>query len=253
MSFNPKKCQVLRITRKKTPVIFNYVIGNHTLDSTDTAKYLGVHLSRDLSWTNHINYIAKKASSTSAFLQRNIHVCPRQTKVLCYKAPVRPVMEYACTVWDPHTQKNITIKKLEMVQRKYARFIFNNFQCTSSVSTMLNHAQPSAVAISPRKTRPVQGGEGVQVCRQTGRYTSNILPSCTSCNIKRTHPKVCHSFCKNPHFPAIFLPGFHWPMEFAAPGDAVQLSISFNEMCRTYNSATNGRSCFLLAPAMHVV
>ena len=40
----------------------------------------------------------------------------------------------------PHpTQKNIT--KLEMVQCKYARFIFNNFQCTSSVSTMLNHQQ----------------------------------------------------------------------------------------------------------------
>ena len=67
MSFNLKKCQVLRIARKKTPVIFNYVIGNHTLDSPDTAKYLGVHLSRDLSWNNHINCIAKKASSTSAF------------------------------------------------------------------------------------------------------------------------------------------------------------------------------------------
>ena len=34
---------------------------------------------------------------------------------------------------------------------------------------------------------------------------------------------------------------------------AVQLLISFDEMCSTYNSATNGRSCFLLAPAMHVV
>ena len=56
--------------------------------------------------------------------------------------------------------------------------------------------------------------------RQSGRYPSNILPSCTSCNIKRTHPKVCHPFRKNPCFPAIFLPGFHWLMEFAAPGDS---------------------------------
>ena len=37
-----------------------------------------------------------------------------------------------------HIQKNIT--KLEMVQRKYARFIVNNFQRTG-VSTMLNHLQ----------------------------------------------------------------------------------------------------------------
>ena len=109
--------------------------------------------------------------------------------------------------------------------------------------------------LSKRKTCPVKGGDGVQMCQQFGWYPSNILPSCTSCNIKRTHPKVCHSFCKNPRFPAIFLPGFHWPMEFAAPGGqlAVQLSVSFDEMCSTYNSATNGRSCFLLAPAIHVV
>ena len=30
-------------------------------------------------------------------------------------------------------------------------------------------------------------------------------------NIKRTHPKVCNSFCKNPRFPAFLIPGFHWP------------------------------------------
>ena len=65
--------------------------------------------------------------------------CPRKINVLCYNALVHPVMEYACTVWDPHTQNNIT--KLEMVQRRYARFIFNNFQRTSSVSTMLSHLQ----------------------------------------------------------------------------------------------------------------
>ena len=108
MSFNPKKCQVLRITRKKTQVIFNYVIGNHTLDSLDTAKYLGVHLSRDLSWNNHINYIAKKASSASAFLQRNIHACPRQTKVLCYKALACSACDGIClhSLGPPHTEEH---------------------------------------------------------------------------------------------------------------------------------------------------
>jgi len=74
-----------------------------------------------------------------AFLQRNISPCPRQTKVLCYKALVRPLVEYACTVWDPHTQKNIS--KLEMLQRRYARFVFNDYQRTSSVNSMLQELQ----------------------------------------------------------------------------------------------------------------
>ena len=139
MSFNPNKCQVLRITRKRNPIIHNYTLHDRILDCPDTAKYLGVHLSKDLSWNCHINAITKKANSTSAFLQRNISPCPRQTKVLCYKALVRPIVEYACTVWDPHTQKNIN--KLEMLQRRYARFVFNDYQRTSSVTSMLQQLQ----------------------------------------------------------------------------------------------------------------
>ena len=249
MSFNPKKCQILRIARKKTPVIFNYVIGNHTLDSPDAAKYLGVHLSQDLSWNNHINYIAKKASSTSAFLQRNINACPRQTKVLCYKALVRPVMEYACTVWDSHTQKNIT--KLEMVQRKYARFIFNNFQRTSSVSTMLNHLQWPSLQERRAQYKVVMVYRCVNTLVDIPLTYYQAVPVATL----RRHPKVCHPFRKNPCFPAIFLPGFHWPMEFAAPGDSwLCNSRSVSTRCAAHTTPPlMGGNAFLLAPAMHVV
>lgn len=135
MSFNPKKCQVLRVARKKNPIIFNYNIHNQILANQDSAKYLGVHLTKDLNWKTHIDTVVKKANSTSAFLQRNIGPCPRQTKVLCYKALIRPLTEYACTVWDPATQRDIN--RLEMIQRRYARFTFNDFQRTSSVSAML--------------------------------------------------------------------------------------------------------------------
>ena len=37
---------------------------------------------------------------------------------------VKNILDYAATVWSPHTQKDITI---ERSQRKAARFVFNNF------------------------------------------------------------------------------------------------------------------------------
>jgi hypothetical protein len=46
-------------------------------------------------------------------------------------------MEYACVVWDPITQKNIT--ELERVQRKAARFVMGDYKTTSSVRSMLEH------------------------------------------------------------------------------------------------------------------
>ena len=46
-------------------------------------------------------------------------------------------LEYASTVWDPHTQKNI--HKLDMIQRRAARYACNRWHNISSVTEMVNH------------------------------------------------------------------------------------------------------------------
>lgn len=53
-----------------------------------------------------------------------------------YFTLVRPLVEYASTVWDPHTQTDI--QKLEMVQRRAARYVKNRHRNASSVSDMLS-------------------------------------------------------------------------------------------------------------------
>ena len=135
MEFNPPKCQLLTVTNKRKPISHPYFIHGKELQKADTAKYLGVHLTKNLSWNHHIDVLTKKANSTSAFLRRNIRACPRTTKILCYTTLLRPILEYTCTVWDPSTQENIN--KIEKVQRRFARFVLNDHQWTSSVTSML--------------------------------------------------------------------------------------------------------------------
>ena len=48
-------------------------------------------------------------------------------KINCYKSLIKPVLEYACTVWAPHTQKD-HISAIESVQRHAARFIIPPMQ-----------------------------------------------------------------------------------------------------------------------------
>lgn len=48
---------------------------------------------------------------------------------------VRPRLEYACTVWDPHTVAGVYA--LERVQRHAARWVLNRYHNTSSVTGML--------------------------------------------------------------------------------------------------------------------
>ena len=137
MEFHPKKCQVLNITNKRNVITHPYSIHGHTLDVVDSTKYLGVHIHKSLKWNHHIDQVAKKANNTLAFLRRNFHQCPRNTKALCYTTLVRPLTEYSSVIWDPYTAENI--RKLEMVQRRAARMVYSNYQTTSSVSAMLNH------------------------------------------------------------------------------------------------------------------
>ena len=50
-----------------------------------------------------------------------------------YFALVRPLLEYASSVWDPHITSDI--HKIEMVQRRAARFVIGNYSKTSGTVT----------------------------------------------------------------------------------------------------------------------
>ena len=135
MRFNPDKCEVIRITNKRKIIQSEYKIHSQSLKLIDKAKYLGVTIDSKLSWNAHVEAFSKKANNTLSFLRRNLPACPKDVKATCYKTLVRPQLEYASTVWDPHTKNNIN--KLESVKRHAARFCHSDYQPTSSVSAMI--------------------------------------------------------------------------------------------------------------------
>ena len=69
------------------------------------------------------------------FLYRNLRQSPPHIKTECYKSMVCPILEYASSVWDPHT--NVNIQKHESVQRCAARFCLGDYSRYSSVRSML--------------------------------------------------------------------------------------------------------------------
>ena len=136
MEFHPQKCKVIRVYRGKSPINFSYSLHGQTLEIVDCVKYLGVTFSSDLSWNAHVDAITAKANKTLGFLRRNLRVSNRKAKECAYKSFVRPIVEYSASVWDPHTARNID--KIDMVQRRAARYVCNRYRQTSSVSEMLS-------------------------------------------------------------------------------------------------------------------
>ena len=137
MKFNPSKCHVLRISRKQNPVESNYVLMGKVLDSVTHHPYLGVELSSNLDWGQHVNNKVMKANRSLGFLRRNLSSCPEGVKEAAYKAIVRPHVEYASSVWDPHLKKHV--KQIEGVQRRAARFVKNCYtREPGTVTNLLN-------------------------------------------------------------------------------------------------------------------
>ncbi|KAI8519197.1 hypothetical protein Bbelb_024540 [Branchiostoma belcheri] len=135
MTFHPEKCVYMPVTRSRKPLLYSYVLHGHTLEKVHKAKYLGITMSSDGSWDNHINNIVTKAKQVLGFLRRNLKISSIKIKERAYKTFVRPLLEYAATVWDPYTQKNIS--KLEAIQHRAARFVLHSYHNTSSVTNML--------------------------------------------------------------------------------------------------------------------
>ena len=72
-----------------------YQLCGVVLDTVLQEKYLGVLLSHDMSWSNHIHTIATKAHQKLGFLRRNLKGSPLDCKKLAYVALVRSALEYA--------------------------------------------------------------------------------------------------------------------------------------------------------------
>ena len=96
------QCQISQLVKKA-----QYYLPGILRESVTSAKYLGVDISSNLIWNEHINMSTKKSNQTLGFLRRNIKVKPEPIKFIAYQTLVGPQLEYASEVWAPYTQTHI--------------------------------------------------------------------------------------------------------------------------------------------------
>jgi len=118
-------------------VKYPYTLHGHFLKYVDVVKYLGVKISHDLRWNDHIDYVAAKANSTLRFVRRNININNPEVKERAYKTLVRPILEYSSTVWDRSPGHHNCLKKDRVSATKSCSHNLNCYRRTSSVGVVI--------------------------------------------------------------------------------------------------------------------
>lgn len=127
LRLNVAKTKSMVISRKRRPPTLSLRIDDRPIDQVDSFRYLGVQISSDLTWSDHISRTCLKAKRLIGFLYRYFYLAERKCLSHLYRALILPILDYGCCIWDPHTAKHVT--QLERVQSFAARLATKRWSC----------------------------------------------------------------------------------------------------------------------------
>ena len=123
MQFNSLKFEVLRYGRNsELKDSTSYVSPEwEVIEEKSSLRDLGVTMSADTTFTEHINKIIESAKRMSSWVLRTFNTRDRIPMLTLYKSLVRPLLEYSSALWSPN--KKGDIQRLEEVQQSFVRKI----------------------------------------------------------------------------------------------------------------------------------
>lgn len=121
--FNESKCSTISFTRARSPLLHEYRLENTPLQRVTQVRDLGVYMTPELLFREHIMKICKKAYRNLGFLLRQTRDFTNISAVRAlYDALVRSHLEHSAMIWAPHESKYSLM--LERVQNKFTRHLY---------------------------------------------------------------------------------------------------------------------------------
>lgn len=114
IKLNISKCSVLHLGKNNPQTTYN--LNGVAIASVNQQKDLGIIITTDLKWEQHISTIVKKANSFLYVIRKSFQTMTVEVFIKIYKTYVRPLLEYGYQIWSPYFKKDIDL--LESVQRK---------------------------------------------------------------------------------------------------------------------------------------
>jgi hypothetical protein len=121
VDFNPQKTEAILFATKKQTSFPRLLFGNVPVTFVENHKHLGVTLSSDGKWHEHVNNILKSSSKILGIMRSLKYKLSRKSLNQLYITHLRPILEYACVVWDGCSLYDK--ETLEKIQNEVVRIV----------------------------------------------------------------------------------------------------------------------------------
>ena len=156
-----------KILQQHPPLIFD----GKPLHEVENHKHLGITFNKKLSWSPHIDSIAKGASHCIDAMRKLKYTMDRKTLDTIYLTFVRPKLEYANIVWNDCTKQDADL--LENLQLSAARIVTGARKGTSHIK-IYNECNWPLLSERRKQNQLVQLYKMVN--HDSPQYLTNLLP-----------------------------------------------------------------------------
>ena len=123
MKFNSKKFQYINFTVSPQCNTSNVYVSadSNLIDPSHTVKDLGVLMSNDCMFDDHICQVTKKCSQLCGWILRTFENRSELLMLTLFKSIVLSRIDYASQLWSPYKKSYICV--LEKIQRSFTKYI----------------------------------------------------------------------------------------------------------------------------------
>ena len=150
VTFNPSKSESVIFSRKRNkPNHPNIFMNQQPIEEVNLHKHLGIFLSSDCTWHDHLEYIKSKAWTRINVMRKLKFKLDRQSLQIIYFTFIRPILEYADVVWNNCTQYEVN--DIEKIQIEAARIVTGATKLVS-INSLTNETGWESLSNRRKKT-----------------------------------------------------------------------------------------------------